>query len=516
MLLNKSLPTIQSNRVLSTSFLTMPPRRATRHKPTRSPRRPASKVSKPNDDSSSSGNAGTSSGSGGISGNSSPASDTTEFNPGLKYPVPKPSNAGELTLFEMLHKVQSLGIFNNNGPLAAQMTAVVAEIDQFFASLKESYPWVEKDLTTFMGLKNGKVSLGCGLEHAGEAFEITLKMATFQSSLAIKYPWVRRTLEKLRDIGRYLETVIIQMQALNVLHSLSDVIDNVLDSAMGSMYDLQEPKKTNVGASTDKLADVEKQYRLSAITPVACKMHSAGPAIPTNETPSLLHSIRPSANSPSVDYQNWASGTPINSPQWARDAAVPGSIFLRSLRIRQLTTVYLHPNFIVNKNRWMYVMAGVCPNTANSWAVGDIIFSPIVPFAFPGQLSDDFATVLSTPFKYCVCTPDKQHPVLNTWAPSELGSCHPLAEEFVLQHFYGQVPFWVYCGNGAGSSEGVVGERPGEPEEQAGERLNGDEPVGTHASEQGDPGIPGSFPSSPVPVTSCPATITSSAAPANE
>ncbi|KAG8681550.1 hypothetical protein FRC08_015559 [Ceratobasidium sp. 394] len=387
----------------------MPPRRTTRQKSTRPSRLPAPKVSGASDDSSS-GNAGTSSGSGGVSGDSSPASDTTKFNPGLKHPVPKPSNAGELSLFELLHKAKLSGIFDNNAPLTAQMNAVVAEIDQFFVALKESYPWVEKDLNTFMGLKNGKVTLGCGIEHAGQAFEITLKMATFQNGLSIKYPWVRRTLEKLRNIG-----------------SLNDPIDDVLDSALASMYNFKEPKKSNIGVSTDEPAGVE--------------------------------------------------------------------------RIRQLTTVYLHPNFIINKGHWMYIMAGVCPNTANHWTISDIIFSPIVPFAFPGQLSDDFSTVLSTPFRYWVCTPDKQHPVLNTWAPSELGSCHPLSKEFVLQHFYSQVLFWVYCGTGTGSSGGELGERPGEPKEQASEQLNGDGPVDTRAGVQGgDQGIPGSLAGSPAPV----------------
>ncbi|KAF8594174.1 hypothetical protein BDV93DRAFT_580764 [Ceratobasidium sp. AG-I] len=177
-------------------------------------------------------------------------------------------------------------------------------------------------------------------------------------------------------------------------------------------------------------------------------------------------------------YYEWAGDTPIDCEEWAREAEKKGVRFFKAIATTDTRTVYLHPDFVVEKNKWLYVPAGFPLREPNKCTIGDIAFSPLEVFARTGTLPTPGSKVYLTPFVYWVCCPDSDFPIKNSWVEYTLGQGHPLDPKFVLQHFPHQIPFWVYHSKAKGkavdhkSTDGDSGSTESEGDDMVGkERL---------------------------------------------
>ncbi|KAG8691103.1 hypothetical protein FRC11_006758 [Ceratobasidium sp. 423] len=371
------------------------------------------------------------------------------------------------------------------------LLGIAERVETFFKGVQAEYPWLKKGLDAYEKQPGtGSLVFKCSADEAYEAYDVLNRIATFQKQLDDSHPWLRAIFKGLTERMEKSEVAATALTSLKANAHLTPkqppeaALAPVPDST--SKGKQVEPRRLTLtgppssGQIIESRRGAQSRRSSAGSEPCSCPgCPGAGSGVCSysgsssgSADESWLHNLGSERSVPKVlltppgspdtvsstssssstrltlaNYVNWTKGTAVDCQQ-----------------LKKQTTVILHPEFSVNKSRWMYLHAGGEPEDPNRWTIGDILFTPLPPFTLAGHLPMNPDLVLRTPFVYLVCAPDDKTRVLNVWKPYRLGQGHPLDENFVLQHFYGQVPFWVYRTGGDAIGDVNGGKAPGEAE----------------------------------------------------
>ncbi|KAG8696753.1 hypothetical protein FRC08_006960 [Ceratobasidium sp. 394] len=375
----------------------------------------------------------------------------------LQSPIIQPTqdtlqNRGK-SIWDLFDEAKLSGDLDRCAELALQMKTIIAEVNTFFSALKQEYNWLAFELRSLSHLEGHRLAFRCSLDKLDDAIVILLQIGDFREALSQKYSWLGATLDKLKNMDKEEANDAVQDLFNSTVTYMKDGGDatgvpvqeaDLSNVLLGEATNCEEIAGSEAGFtqfSEDEWEEAEfieevRRARLRNLPPLeGWPGQNSQPSDTSTSTASVGKTYSP------ANYSMWGKNYPIDSVLWALEAEAEGCEYFKTLRLAPCTTVYLHPKFTLNKNRWMYVPIGATFDDPNQWSIGDILFVPIpILFAVPPDLGFE----MRTPFQYYVCAPDDQYPIRHKWKAFTRGDSHPLMCKFVLQHLYGQAPFWIY------------------------------------------------------------------------